>query len=675
MRITTFSLAFLFLLLFSYYAKSQENVIIDKDNFKISKEGYKKAWSSVKLADKYYIANNKGSYLLALEYYLEGYKYNPENAQLNYKIGISYLGSILKANSLSYLEKAYTANSKVATDIVLQLAYSYQYNYQFEKAIEFYNTYKSSLKSVDLKKVQKTIDLKIEQCNNGLTYYNNPTYVDIVNITTLNSQYPDYCPLISADESMMIFTSRRPEGINAETDITDGQYYEDIYVANNIKSVWQPAKNIGKPLNSQYHDATVGLAPDGQSMLIYRNGDIYICYLKGESWTEPELLPEVINTESIENSACFSFDGNSIYFIRGKTDDATTSNGDIYVSKKKKGVWGKALKLSKVVNTTFDEDGVFMHPDGRTLYFSSKGHNTMGGYDIFSTILQTDGTWTEPVNLGYPINTPDDDVYFVLSANGMHGYYSSIKEDALGFTDIYMINFAKEKPVVIDTLVQDSVPLVVEVAVVNTVRLTIVKGIISDAVSLEPIEATIEIYDNTKNELVSEQKSNSSTGKYLVSLPSGRNYGLVVKADNYLFHSENFDIAESETYNEIIKDIALMPIEQGAKVVLNNIFFDVNKSVLRSESLAELERLKAFMTEHSDLKIEISGHTDNTGSYALNKQLSEDRAKSVVDYLIENKIPSSKLTYRGASYDEPIASNDTEEGRQLNRRVEFKIIN
>lgn len=663
------------LLVISFNLKAQEVVTINKDEFKKEKEGFKYAWSNVKFADKFYLGKTEGTYLLAVEYYLEAYNYNPYNPELNYKIGVSYLGSILRANSLSYLETAYKLKPEVASDIKYQLARANHFNYKFDEAIQFYTEYLDNLSSTEKRTMKKTIEKYIEECNNGKILMENPTDAEITNISSVNSIYPDYCPVISADESMMIFTSRRLETTGGETDKNDGQYYEDIYVSYNIDDEWQIPENIGKPLNTKYHDATVGLAPDGQSMLIYRNGDLYICYLKGDNWTEAELLPEAINTEDVENSACFSNDANSIYFTRGKTINPETSNGDIYYSKKnKRGDWTRARKLNTTINTKYDEDGVFMHPDGRTLYFSSKGHNSMGGYDIFYTTLQDDDKWSEPVNLGYPINTPDDDVYFVLSADAKHGYYSSVKNDTQGFTDIYLVNYDIEKPEITDTLVAETDTLIVEKKKVHEVRLTIVKGIVYDAVSLDPVEASIEIYDNELNEEISYQTSNSKTGKYLVSLPSGKNYGLVVKAENYLFHSENFDIDSVETFKEIVKDIALMPVETGSKVVLKNIFFDVNKSTLRPASIPELERLKTFLNDNKNVKIEISGHTDNTGGYNLNQELSESRAKAVVDYLIENGISTERLTYRGASYDEPIASNDTEEGRQLNRRVEFKII-
>lgn len=304
-----------------------------------------------------------------------------------------------------------------------------------------------------------------------------------------------------------------------------------------------------------------------------------------------------------------------------------------------------------------------MHPDGKTLFFSSKGHNTMGGFDIFKTIKQANGTWSKPQNIGYPINTPDDDIYFVLSASGKFGYFSTIREDGEGLMDIYKIDFAPKKEII----TEDSVPEI-------KTFVTIVKGTITDGETNKNLDATIEIYDNEKNETIMTVVSNSATGKYLVSLPSGKNYGMEVRKEGYLFHSENFNVPKTEGYQEIIKNVQLYQIKEQAKVVLKNIFFDTNKSKLRPESFAELNRLKQLLILNPKIKIEISGHTDNTGSYNHNKELSEARAKSVVTYLIENGIDSKRLSYRGASWDEPIATNKTEEGKQQNRRVEFKVI-
>jgi outer membrane protein OmpA-like peptidoglycan-associated protein len=216
--------------------------------------------------------------------------------------------------------------------------------------------------------------------------------------------------------------------------------------------------------------------------------------------------------------------------------------------------------------------------------------------------------------------------------------------------------------------------VVAEKVEIKTMRLTILKGTITDALTNKPIEAQIEIVDNTKNEVVSVSSSNSSTGKYLVSLPSGVNYGIAVKSEGYLFHSENFDIPAATGYQEIIKDISLNKLAVGQKVVLRNIFFDYGKSVLRSESFAELDRLVKMLNDFPKLRIEISGHTDNKSSLQYNQKLSESRAKAVVDYLITKGIASGRLEYKGYAYLQPIATNDTEDGRQQNRRVEFKVL-
>jgi len=682
MKLNIFVIFLLFAFSIPNFVFSQQDVVINKKEFFVVKQNFGYAWNNVKLANNFYNSKNEGNFILALEFYMEAYAYNQNNAELNYKIGVCYLNSISRAFALPYLEKSYLAKPTVASDILWQLAEAYHFNYKFDEAINFYNKYYENLIEVEKTNQKKIIEKKIAECNAGIELYSHPIKVDISNIKIVNSTFPDYSPVISADESTLIFTSRREGTTGDDADKKDGQYYEDIYVSYNQDDKWTPALNMGKPLNTKFHDATVGLSPDGQSMLIYRYGDIYICNLKGDSWTTPELLPTEINTEEVENSACFSYDGNTIYFTRGKTADPKTSNGDIYYSTKKNGVWGNAVKLSAVINSEYDEDGVFMHPDGRTLYFSSKGHNTMGGYDIFVSTLIEDNTWTEPKNLGSPINTPDDDIYFVLSADGKNGYYSSVREDALGFTDIYKIAFLKDRTLFqssdnnLISGIKDSLSdlLVEEEVAIQTVKLTMVIGVVTDANSLEPIEATVEVVDNEKNETVSVSTSNSKTGKFLISLPSGKNYGLIVKADNYLFHTENFDIEPDETFKEITKDISLSQIDEGAKVILKNIFFDVNKSDLRSESFPELLLLKKFLDQNPEIKIEISGHTDNTGSYALNKDLSTNRSKAVVDYLIKQGITQNRLTYRGAAYDEPIASNNSEEGKQLNRRVEFKIV-
>ncbi|MBL4753510.1 MAG: OmpA family protein, partial [Flavobacteriales bacterium] len=360
---------------------------------------------------------------------------------------------------------------------------------------------------------------------------------------------------------------------------------------------------------------------------------------------------------------------------------ATLDNPDAKIGNKKR--WGSPFNMSTVLNTKYNEEGVFMHPDGKTLYFSSKGHEGMGGYDIFKAIKDDNGVWGKPVNLGYPINTPDDDVFFVISASGKHGYYSSIKNDGMGEKDIYKVTFlGPEKQPVLnneDNLLASlanpvSETVIEKVVEIRTVSLTILKGTITDALTTNAVEATIELIDNEKNKIIATFKSNAKSGKYLVSLPAGKNYGLAVKAEDYLFHSENFDIPKAAGYSEVIKDIELKKVAVGSKIVLKNIFFDFDKATLRSESASELERLAKLLTDVPTLKIEISGHTDSKGSDTYNQKLSERRAKAVVDHLVKAGIGSGRLTFRGAGEAEPVATNDTEAGMQENRRTEFKVL-
>jgi outer membrane protein OmpA-like peptidoglycan-associated protein len=308
----------------------------------------------------------------------------------------------------------------------------------------------------------------------------------------------------------------------------------------------------------------------------------------------------------------------------------------------------------------------------------------MGGYDIFKSVYDdVTKTWSTPENLGYPVNTPDDDVFFVVSASGKHGYYASINGNGYGEKDIYMVTFlGAEKPMVMNNednlLASQTAPVketvIAPVMQIKEAQLTILKGVITDAMTKKPLEATIELVDNTKNMVVATFTSNSATGKYLVSLPAGRNYGIAVKKEGYLFHSENFDIPATAAFQEVTKDVELKNVAVGSKIILKNIFFDFDKATLRPESTNELERLTKLLQDVPTLKIEIGGHTDSKGADDYNKKLSDNRAKAVVTYLIGKGIAADRLTSAGYGEEQPIATNDTDEGRQMNRRTEFKII-
>jgi outer membrane protein OmpA-like peptidoglycan-associated protein/tetratricopeptide (TPR) repeat protein len=661
-----------------------QNIEFEKSNFPDKPRELKEAKSNLAQGNKNYDMG-KGMYLTALEYFLKAQAFNPNNALLNYKIGNCYITTVQKTKSIGYFEKALALEPSVANDIKYLLAQAYHLNLEFDKAIKMYQEYKAGCTPEEIATVGPDIERRIAQCNVGLKLIQEPARVFIDNLgSTVNSIYPEYAPLITADESTIFFTSRRDNTTGGKRDPNDLGYYEDIYFSEKSGGDWTTPKNPVKPLNGSKHDATVGLSPDGQILLTYKGsngGDIYQCVLKGDKWDKPEKLPKTINTKMHESSATFSPDGRTLYFVSDR--EGGFGEGDIWMSKKdKKGKWGEAVNLGATINTKYDEEGVFMHPNGKTLYFSSQGHNSMGGYDIFKSTYEN-GIWSVPENIGYPINSADDDVFFSISASGIHGYYSSIKPDGYGMQDIYIITFlGAEKPVINNTednlLASLTAPVsdkVIEPTVeIKDNQLTLLKGVITDEITTLPVGAIIEITDNDKNEVIASFESNSKTGKYLVTLPSGKNYGLAVKAEGYLFHSENFNIPPTTSYREVEKNIQLKKVEVGSVIVLNNIFFDFNKSTLRPDSYAELDRLLKLLNDLPTLRIEISGHTDNIGSAAYNKTLSENRAKAVVDWLTGKGIKADRLTYVGYGFDKPIATNDTEEGRQMNRRTEFKVI-
>jgi outer membrane protein OmpA-like peptidoglycan-associated protein/tetratricopeptide (TPR) repeat protein len=665
-----------------------QNIEFTKDNFKDDRGGLKDAKTSIEKGDEFF---EKGFvfYKQALDPYLAAYKFNPNNALLNYKIGKCYLYSNYKLKSIPYLEKALTLNPAVDQQIHFVLAKAYHLDMKWDKAIQEFKLFQQTLsgKGEEIEELKEEVNKQIEECNTGKEMVKHPIRVFIDNVgSEINSQYSDYGPVISADESTMLLTSRRPSTTGGKIDPEINEYFEDIYVSTRKNGKWTTAVNIGSPINTDNHDANSGLSADGQKFLIYiagkkDQGDLYESELKGEFWTKPDHMNSNINTDYHESSACYSPDGNSVYFVSDKPEGL--GDRDIYVSvKDKKGRWGKAVNLGNMINTKYGEEGIFMHPDGKTIYFSSQGHKSMGGYDIFKSVYEN-GKWTEPENLGYPVNTPDDDVFFVISASGKHGYYASFNANGYGEKDIYMITFlGPEKEMVLNNednlLASIASPIketvIAPVVEVKAAALTILKGIITDALTTKPLEATIEIIDNQKNELVASFTSNSSSGKYLVSLPAGKNYGIAVKKDGYLFHSENFDIPAISAFQEVTKDIALRNVAVGTKIILKNIFFDFDKATLRSESTNELERLTKLLNDVPTLKIEISGHTDAKGAADYNQKLSQSRAKAVVDYLVKAGIAADRLTFAGYGKEQPIATNDTDEGRQLNRRTEFKII-
>jgi len=665
-----------FILFFSYLgifiSYSQTNIQISKKEFKLDKKGTSKALKNIKYGDFYYTQNTQGAYEKAIKYYLKANDYNPDNPELNYKIGICYLKSVMGFKSLDYLQNAYTEKEDVAPDIDYFLAQALQLNYKFGDAIIFYKKYYSTIASDPMRIVD--VDKKIKECENGQKLVKIPVKVTISNLKEINSEDKDYGSLITADGAKMYFSSRRPN-TTGDIDPNDDQYYEDIYFSRKKGYNWTPPVNV-KALNTPGHDDVVGVSQDGNTLILYKNGDLFYSKLKGDNWSTPKAFSRNINSNEVESSACVSLDGRTLYFVRGKDPEPKKSNGDIYYSQlQDNNKWSEAKKLPDNINTPYDEDGVFMFADGKTLYFSSKGHNTMGGYDIFKTSLNDDGTFSDPKNLGYPINSPDNDIYFVMAANNIIGYYTTVRPDSKGYTDIYTVNFIGQSLFLSseDNLIASIASPVSESKPEDKVVI-VISGKIVDKKTGKPIEAEITIIDNKTNKIIYRTESNSANGEYSVSVPVGKNYGMVINKNGYMFHSENFDLVSQTNYQEINKDISISNIKLNSSVTLNNIFFEFASSTIQVYSYPELDRAVEFLTTNPNIKIEVSGHTDNIGNAVENKKLSEERAQVVTNYLIQKGIESSRLTTVGYGFSKTITTNSTPEGRQENRRVEFKII-
>jgi outer membrane protein OmpA-like peptidoglycan-associated protein len=683
MKLKTFFLV-LAALFFTAEITFSQSVPFEKSLFKDKKDAFKLAKDALDEGEDRF---EKGKRDEALNFYLEANKFNPNNADLNFKIGRCFLTSYSRERKacLTYFQKAYELDPNVDKQIHYLLGKAYHINTQWDKAIEEFQKEKMGLtKSAHHHELER-VEKEIQECKNGKELQKTPIRVFVDNLgASVNTESPEYGPIITADESEMLFTSRRSDTYGEERDETDGEFREDIYISRKVDGKWTKAINVGPPANSDNHDATVGLSFDGKNMYIYKgsnNGDLYECdYINGV-WTKPEPMNKNINTDHRETSASLSYDNKTLYFVSNRPD-LSLGGLDIFKSRlDEKGRWGKPENLGPIINTPYDEESVFAHPDGKTLYFSSNGHKTMGGFDVFKTVFEN-GRWSEPENLGYPVNGPLDELSFVINANGKRAYYSSIQEGGYGQRDLYVVTMlGLEKPMILNTedrLLSNSKP-VTEVVIepkiaVSTNQLTLFKGRILDSLSKKPLAAEIVMVDNTLNQEIGKFRSDATTGKFLVTLPSGKNYNVTVLADGYLFQSVNFDIPEGGDYQVVEKDVLLKKVSVGMVIVLNNIFFDTDKATLRKESYTELENLHKLLTDNPTLRIEISGHTDNKGSATHNQTLSENRAHAVVTYLISKGVPVSRLEFKGYGLAKPIASNATEVGRQMNRRTEFKVL-
>lgn len=715
------------------------------------------------------------NYALALKYFKDAYQIDSSNANINYKVGYCYLESATEKNkALYYLEKAVQnvghnynpedPKEKKAPELAYySLGVAYRLAYRFSESNNYFNKFKDIVGNRN-KELAKDLETQVETNFNAIEFTKDTVIVAINNLgDSVNTIYPDYSPVISADESTLIFTSRRLGSTGGDKTEND-QFLEDIYICHKkADGTWSSAKSIGTNINTNGSEANISISADGQQLFVYRDvngGDIYYSNLEGDTWSGLTPLSYNINSPNWETHASLTVDGNTLYFVSNKKE-GSFGGRDIWRSVKlPNGQWSMPVNAGPEINTPFDEDAPFIHPDGVTLFFSSKGHKNMGGFDIFRSVKDENGKWSQPENLRSPINTPDDDIFYVQSADGKRGYFSSVRKDGFGEKDIYMINFERaivepltllkgfvtfdgstkgltmveimatdmESGLVVQNVKPNATtgkylliltpgnegktynvsyeaegyqPINVQITIpANSSYQEIEKELLMQAINLEsktlgtisvsgvvknsqgnPIAgAQIIIKDNLTGKLVETYYTSSDSGSYYFILNRGQNYNLSYEAKGYLFQSENVNVPKQPEYSMLTKNIVLEKVQIGAKIVLNNIFFDSNKATLRKESNLELEKLLALMKEYPDLTVEVAGHTDSKGNDAANLKLSQMRSQAVVSALIKKGIKAQYLVAKGYGETAPIAPNTLPNGKpdlkgmQLNRRVEMKII-
>lgn len=594
-----------------------------------------------KVGDRFYSGKN---YAMALEHYLPLVAAHPDNLDLNYVVGLCYHNGANRQKALSYFDKAIKLAKNPTSDLMFVYAEALHFDNQFDEAIKWY------YKSDKLAKNRFVVAKRVNECMHGKRMVAAPVKAVINNLgPVINTAYNEYLPQITADLLTIVFTSRRPGSTGDKKDV-DGQFFEDIYVSKNANGSWGRPAQLESPINTKDHDACIGLSADGQTMFIYRGkngGDIYISKLDGKTWSNPE--PFEFNTEKFESSVSLSHDGNRLYFVSDRA-----GNKDIYICRKNRlGNWSKPSFMNQAVNSQYDEESPFESADGKWLYFSTKGGTSMGGYDIMRVPVSSTGAVGAAENLGYPINTAGDDVYFTISPDGKLGYFSSEKAGGYGRQDIYVI-----------TMPPPAQPP----------GLALLHGVIKDGATGKPTQATITVIDNELNQEIAVIQSNSVSGEFSISLPSGKNYGIAVEKKFRLFHSENIYIRKEEGFKDYSREITLPEFKTGSRTILRNIFYDNNISDLRAASFPELGRVVKILKEHPTLQIEVAGHTDNIGKREHNLKLSLKRAQDVIDYLVKNGIAKSRLVAKGYADTMPIGTNDNEDGRGQNRRTELVIL-
>ena len=554
-------------------------------------------------------------------------------------------------SSVSFFEKAFSIDSVYTNYYLLPYSISLAGCGRFDDALNAVNIFLSnpklnerSIKAGEFRKGTYQFAIDYAKSHPDKNYVFAPQNLgDSINTINL-----EYFPSLTIDGKKLIFT-RRIQGKESfyESDLTNGNWGKAFPLIGKINS---PDFNVGAQNISQ----------DGQWLIFtgcnFPNGfgscDLYISYLTKGGWSEPQNLGRNINTEFWESTPSLSPDKKDLYFSSSRPGGY--GGRDIWVShRNENGNWGQPENLGPEINTAGDESTPFIHADNQTLYFNSSG---LPGYsdkpDLFVTRKLPDGKWSKPENLGYPINTIDDEGSMIVTADGKTAYYSSDRKDTKGGLDIYTFELRKD---------------------LRPLKTLWAKGKVYDNKTKAGLPSTVVLTDINTHQVVSKLQTDEE-GNYLITLPVGKDYAFNVHRKGYLFYSENYNMSGTSPDSVFTADIPLEPIEVNAKVILKNVFFDTKKTDLKPESITELDNVVRLMNENPNMKILIGGYTDNVGKPADNLKLSTGRALAVVNYLVQKGVNNTRLSFKGFGETNPIAENDTEHGRALNRRTELSVV-
>lgn len=607
---------------------------------KINKKAVAAYNQAIQLADD-------GAYTAAIQQLNEAIKKDPSYVEAYLSLGGVYGQIKDHAQSITAYERAFALDSNYSSDFRLPYSINLAGLGRFEQALQTIDALlaRPSLGSSTRKAAEyrrRTFQFGVDYARKhpaGSYVFRPENLGDAIN--TPNSEY---WPSMSAEGTELIFTRKERD--------------EDFFVSGKVGNSWQPAFRINGSLNTPDNEGAQIISQDGQWLVFagkdrpggYGGFDLYIAYKTPQGWSEAINLGPKVNTEHWESQPCLSPDKRSIYFSSARPGGF--GGEDLYVSHlQTNGRFGDPINLGPGINTPANENCPFLHADNQTLYFSSDGHPGYGSGDLY-LVRRTDSGWSSPENLGYPINTINNEATLFVASDGQTAYYSSDRAEGKGRLDIYRFELRTD---------------------VRPIKTLWVKGKVFDQKTGTGLPSAVELIDLAGKRPVSRVQTNE-VGEYLVTLPVGKDYAFNVARKGYLFYSDNFSLKQKPSDSTYQKDIPLQPIELNASVVLKNVFFDTNKFDLKPESEAELDRLVQLLQENPSINIRIGGHTDNVGNATDNATLSQNRAKAVVSYLIAKGIAASRLQAKGYGATQPISDNNTEEGRAQNRRTELQVV-